>query len=54
VCLDEAMTAIVGGEVTDSTIMGMASCHLLAACERTHDYDRAARSSCRRRTWVRS
>jgi DNA-binding CsgD family transcriptional regulator len=41
-CLDEAMTAIVGGELTDLTIIGIASCHVIAACERTHDYDRAA------------
>jgi DNA-binding CsgD family transcriptional regulator len=41
-CLDEAMTAIVGGEVGDLTVMGFASCHVIAACERTHDYDRAA------------
>lgn len=41
-CLDEAMTAIVGGELSDLTIIGTASCHVIAACERTHDYDRAA------------
>ncbi len=41
-CLDEAMTAIVGGELTDLAIIGTASCHVIAACERTHDYDRAA------------
>lgn len=41
-CLDEAMTAIVAGELTDLVIIGNASCHVIAACERTHDYDRAA------------
>jgi LuxR family maltose regulon positive regulatory protein len=41
-CLDEAMTAIVCGELTDLAIIGTASCHVIAACERTHDYDRAA------------
>ena len=41
-CLDEAMTAIVSGELTDLAIIGTASCHVIAACERTHDYDRAA------------
>ena len=41
-CLDEAMTAIIAGEVSDLTIVGIASCHLIAACEHMHDYDRAA------------
>jgi DNA-binding NarL/FixJ family response regulator len=41
-CLDEAMTAIIGGELTDLPLMGQTSCHLIAACERMHDYDRAA------------
>jgi LuxR family transcriptional regulator, maltose regulon positive regulatory protein len=40
--LDEAMTAIVGGEATDLTIVGTASCHMIAACELMHDYDRAS------------
>src|SRR5262245_36032194 len=41
-CVDEAMTAIVGGEVSDLTIIGTASCQAIAACERTYDYERAA------------
>jgi DNA-binding CsgD family transcriptional regulator/tetratricopeptide (TPR) repeat protein len=41
-CLDEAMTAIIGGELTDLPLIGQTSCHLIAACERMHDYDRAA------------
>ena len=41
-CLDEAMTAIVSGELTDLAIIGTASCHVIAACERTHDCERAA------------
>lgn len=40
-CLDEAMTAIVGGEATDLTIVGMSSCHMITACELIRDYDRA-------------
>src|SRR5262245_48131386 len=40
--LDEAMTAIIGGELTDLPLIGQTSCHLIAACERMHDYDRAA------------
>ena len=41
-CLDEAMTAIIGGELSDLPLIGQTSCHLIAACERMHDYDRAA------------
>lgn len=40
-CLDEAMTAIVGGEATDLTIVGLSSCHMITACEIIRDYDRA-------------
>jgi len=39
--LDEAMTAIISGEVSDLTIIGVASCHVIAACERMQDYERA-------------
>jgi DNA-binding CsgD family transcriptional regulator/tetratricopeptide (TPR) repeat protein len=39
--LDGAMTAIVGGESSDLTIVGTASCNLITACEYMHDYDRA-------------
>ena len=41
-CLDEAMTAIIAGEMSELTVVGLASCHLIAACEHMHDYDRAA------------
>jgi len=41
-CLDEAMTAIIGGELTDLPLIGQTSCHLISACERMQDYDRAA------------
>ena len=40
--LDEAMTAIIGGEMTDLVITGLVFCHVISACERTHDFDRAA------------
>jgi DNA-binding CsgD family transcriptional regulator len=39
--LDESMASIIGGEVTDITIIGLASCHLIAACEKMHDHERA-------------
>lgn len=41
-CLDESMTAIIGGELTDLPMIGQTSCHLISACERIHDFDRAA------------
>ena len=41
-CLDEANTAVISGEMTDLVIIGLASCYLIAACERVRDYDRAA------------
>ena len=40
--LDEVNTAIVAGELTDQIVIGLASCYLIAACDRVRDYDRAA------------
>jgi DNA-binding NarL/FixJ family response regulator len=39
--LDEVNTAIVAGELHDLVAIGLASCHMIAACERVRDYDRA-------------
>jgi LuxR family maltose regulon positive regulatory protein len=39
--LDEVNTAIVAGELTDQIAIGLASCYLIAACDRVRDYDRA-------------
>ncbi len=41
-CLDEANTAVISGEITDLIIIGLTSCYLIAACERVRDYERAA------------
>jgi LuxR family transcriptional regulator, maltose regulon positive regulatory protein len=40
--LDEAMIAVVGGEVEQLFSMGWVTCYLLYACERIRDFDRAA------------
>jgi LuxR family transcriptional regulator, maltose regulon positive regulatory protein len=40
--LDEAMTAIVIGEVEQLFSIGWVTCYLIYACERTRDFDRAA------------
>jgi LuxR family maltose regulon positive regulatory protein len=45
--LDEAMTAAVGGEMSDLAAIGMTCCSLIYACEAVADYDRAAQW-CRR------
>ena len=39
--LDEVNTAVVAGELTDQIVIGLASCYLIAACDRVRDYDRA-------------
>ena len=39
--LDEVNAAIVGGELKDPVAIGLASCYLIAACERIRDYERA-------------
>jgi LuxR family transcriptional regulator, maltose regulon positive regulatory protein len=40
--LDEAMTAVVGGEVEQLFSVGWIACYLIYACERIRDFDRAA------------
>jgi LuxR family transcriptional regulator, maltose regulon positive regulatory protein len=40
--LDEAMTAVVGGEVEQLFSVGWVACYLIYACERIRDFDRAA------------
>ena len=39
--LDEVSASVVAGEVKDYVLMGLACCHLIAACDRIRDYDRA-------------
>ena len=39
--LDEVNAAIVAGELHDPVSIGLASCYLIAACERIRDYERA-------------
>src|SRR5262245_10012507 len=39
--LDEVNTAVVAGELKDWIAIGLASCYLIAACDRVRDYDRA-------------
>jgi tetratricopeptide (TPR) repeat protein len=39
--LDEVNAAVVAGELTDQIAIGLASCYMIAACERVRDYDRA-------------
>jgi LuxR family maltose regulon positive regulatory protein len=39
--LDEVNAAIGAGELSDFGLIGLASCYLIAACERIRDYDRA-------------
>ena len=40
-CLDEAMTAALGGDVSDLAAVGTMYCALIYACEALADYDRA-------------
>ena len=40
-CLDEAMTAAMGGDISDLAAVGMMYCSLIYACEALADYDRA-------------
>jgi DNA-binding CsgD family transcriptional regulator len=40
--LDEAAAAAVGGEVADARIAQVICCHMIDACKRVRDYDRAA------------
>jgi LuxR family maltose regulon positive regulatory protein len=39
--LDEVNAAVVAGEMTDRVLIGLACCHMIAACDRVRDYDRA-------------
>jgi DNA-binding NarL/FixJ family response regulator len=39
--LDEVNAAVVAGELSDPIAIGLASCYMIAACERVRDYDRA-------------
>jgi DNA-binding CsgD family transcriptional regulator len=39
--LDEVNAAVVAGELTDLIAVGLASCYMIAACDRVRDYDRA-------------
>jgi ATP/maltotriose-dependent transcriptional regulator MalT len=41
-CLDEATAAALAGEYEEIVSAGWTCCHLLGACERVRDYDRAA------------
>ena len=45
--LDEAATAALAGEVGDARVVEVICCHLIAACERVRDFDRAG-EWCRR------
>ena len=40
--LDEVNAAVLAGEMTDPMLIGLAGCYLIGACERIHDYERAA------------
>lgn len=40
--IDEAVAAVVAGEIHDPTIAAGACCYLIVACERVRDFDRAA------------
>ena len=39
--LDEVNAAVVAGELKDLIAIGLASCYMIAACDRVRDYDRA-------------
>lgn len=51
--LDEAMTAAVGGEMSDLPAIGNTCCFLIYACEAVGDYDRAAQWCERTREFCR-
>jgi ATP/maltotriose-dependent transcriptional regulator MalT len=40
--LDEATAAALGGEVTDAQLVQVICCHMIDACKRVRDFDRAA------------
>lgn len=39
--LDEVNAAVVGGEMKDLVVIGLACCYMISACDRVRDYDRA-------------
>ena len=51
--VDEAMTAAVGGEMSDLAAIGNTCCFLIYACEAVADYDRAAQLCERAREFCR-
>ena len=51
--IDEAMTAAVGGEMSDLPAIGNTCCFLIYACEAVGDYDRAAQWCERAREFCR-
>jgi len=51
--LDEVNAAIVAGELTDLICVGLASCYMIAACDRVRDYDRAAQWCARLKDYCR-
>jgi DNA-binding NarL/FixJ family response regulator len=51
--VDEAMTAAVGGEMSDLAAIGNTCCFLIYACEAVADYDRAAQWCERTREFCR-
>ena len=51
--MDEAMTAAVGGDMTDLAAIGNTCCSLIYACEAVADYDRAAQWCERTREFCR-
>lgn len=51
--LDEVNAAIVAGELTDLICVGLASCYMIAACDRVRDYDRAVQWCTRLKDYCR-
>ena len=51
--LDEVNAAVVGGELTDQISIGLASCYMIAACDRVRDYDRAVQWCIRLKEYCR-
>jgi ATP/maltotriose-dependent transcriptional regulator MalT len=49
--LDEVNAGVLAGEMTDRVLIGLACCYLIAACERIHDFDRAAQWCDRLKAW---
>jgi DNA-binding NarL/FixJ family response regulator len=51
--LDEVSAAIIAGELSDPIAIGLASCYLIAACDRVRDYDRAEQWCTRLKAYCR-